>query len=466
VGHRFLIFATIFVVLSFAPIVPGTDPVSRRDGALPAPILVPVARTKDRPFQFLGAGSCASASCHNSPDTTRLKGREYAVCLTDKHDRAYGVLLEERSKKIEQRYHGLGDWQSAQPERDLLCLKCHVHPEMERVSSRIVNGVRPFRLEDGVSCEACHGPAERWLDAHHRPEWQGLSALEKQTHYGMWDTRSVSGRVQGCVACHVGAPGMEVNHDLIAAGHPRLAFEFSSYHSLMTRHWDDARDRDPARGGDADFEVHAWMTGQIVVLKAALELLHHRAERKAWPEFAEFDCYACHHDLQNAGAKQDRTFPGRIAGRLPWSRWATAQVEAAFALRDGKIDADIKKSLASIRQEMQKLVPDKESLSREIPIVVRQLENALQRRGASRVIPVREGMAQIAKDSGQSWDEAAQTYNGLVAWERTRIDRRETEIPSVRANLERLRATLLPDARFRLDEVRRVIGRISGEIEP
>jgi len=237
VRHPFILLVVPLVLLAGWLLTPATCSQGPRATVAPA---------KDATFQLLGVSSCASTACHNSGDASRMKGREYVISLTDKHDRAYAVLLSERSKKIEQHVHGLDDWRTAQPERDLLCLKCHVHPDLDRAVSKEVEGIRQFRLEDAVSCEACHGPAQRWIDIHHRPEWQALSATEKQTHYGMNDTRSVLGRTKVCVTCHVGAPGMEVNHDLLAAGHPRLAFEFSSYHSLMTKHWDDARDRDPA----------------------------------------------------------------------------------------------------------------------------------------------------------------------------------------------------------------------------
>jgi hypothetical protein len=417
----------------------------------------------ERPFQLLGAGSCASASCHNSGNTSQIKGNEYAISLTDKHDRAYEVLLEDRSKKILQKFHGLDDWRSAHAERDLLCIKCHVHLQIDRAAIKEVDGIRQFRLEDGVSCEACHGPAERWLDLHHRPQWQALSPADKKAHYGMQDMRGPLERARSCVPCHVGAPGMDVNHDLIAAGHPRLAFEFSSYHSLMIKHWDDARDRDPARGGNPDFEAHAWAGGQLIVLDAALELLRRRSESKVWPDFAEFDCYACHHDLRNPGARQDRDFAGRVAGRMPWNRWSTAQAETAHALLCGQSEPALTQGLQNIRQEMQSLAPRKDALNREIPKLRELLEKSLGSRDLA-AVKVTDAMGQIARNTHSSWDDAAQTYAGLIAWERTRLDRRLPEIAGLRGNLETMRTLLLPDARYRLNDVGRITEKIANDL--
>src|SRR5207247_8943586 len=90
-----------------------------------------------------------------------------------------------------------------------------------------------------------------------------------------------------------------------------------------------------------DFEARAWLIGQLVSARAALRLLEARAVaaaqaekqlkedpraevKLAWPEFAEYDCFACHHGLQPPPRwRQLRGFPGRRAGALPWGTWST-----------------------------------------------------------------------------------------------------------------------------------------------
>ena len=127
-----------------------------------------------------------------------------------------------------------------------------------------------FRKEAGVACESCHGPAQRWLNEHYREGWRTRTPSEKHA-VGMADTRSLRGRAESCVPCHVGAADMDVNHDLIAAGHPPLHFEFAAYHANLPRHWDDAKDTDSRLGGKRDFEARAWAIGQVVSARAALE---------------------------------------------------------------------------------------------------------------------------------------------------------------------------------------------------
>jgi hypothetical protein len=191
-------------------------------------------------------------------------------------------------------------------------LKCHVAPDFDVKNPPLG---APYFKTDGVGCESCHGPARNWINEHHLDAWQ-LKSVEEKTLLGMNDTQSLLGRAQTCVQCHVGTPEMDVDHDLIAAGHPRLNFEFAAFHAGMPRHWPDAKDRAAPRGGP-DFEARAWMIGQLVSAQAALELLAERAsnQAKAWPEFAEHDCAACHHNLQpdRYAQKNGNRKPGAMA---------------------------------------------------------------------------------------------------------------------------------------------------------
>lgn len=256
--------------------------------------------------QYLGAGSCAAAACHNNPKSSI--GSEHTTWITrDPHARAYESLFNDVSKRIQKNLKT-----TAPAHEDARCLKCHVALGYDSAQPP---PEAPYFKTDGVSCESCHGPAKKWLGLHHLDAWQAKSPSEKNL-LGMNDTQSIAGRAQTCVKCHVGAAGMEVDHDLIAAGHPWLHFEFSAFHAHLPRHWPDAKDRDPARHprGRADFEARVWLTGQFATAHAALELLADRAadRKKPWPEFAEHACSACHREL---GV---RTTSVRKPGSLPW----------------------------------------------------------------------------------------------------------------------------------------------------
>jgi hypothetical protein len=365
-------------------------------------------------LQFQGTSSCSSTSCHNAEGSGTF-GREYAVALErgplgakDRHAQAYDVLFNARSLDIERNLRGLSSFDEVHPESNVLCLRCHVMPqvvEASRISKRI-DGVRQFRFEDGVSCEACHGAAEHWLAGHFRP---GAS------RHGMTDTASLEQRVRLCIDCHVGKPGMEVDHDLLAAGHPRLNFEFSSFHFLLHKHWDYAKDLDR----QADFEARGWAVGQVAAAQASLELLAARArtDGAAWPELSAYDCYACHHDLKEKSWRQKPAVDGR--GILVFSDWYYAQLEPALRALRGQVDDELPKLVQKLRAEMQKPRPDRATVRRH----AEQAAGILGRvQPTSRPLPVDRAFRDVLSAESKTldtWDGAAQTYLGLSALSRT-----------------------------------------------
>src|SRR5437762_4932733 len=89
--------------------------------------------------------------------------------------------------------------------KEALCLKCHA-----------IDGVKPeMAVSEGVGCDACHGPAEKWLNAHVEPGWKHLSSRAKWEGYGFVPAENLVARSVNCVKCHVGGADRDVNHDLI-----------------------------------------------------------------------------------------------------------------------------------------------------------------------------------------------------------------------------------------------------------
>jgi hypothetical protein len=81
---------------------------------------------------------------------------------------------------------------------------------------------------------------------------------------------------------------------MIAAGHPDLLFELDTFTALMPPHW--RRPRGKWLG------AKAWSIGQAVALRDVAKRLARRAQQRdetGWPEFADFDCTACHHEVRN-----------------------------------------------------------------------------------------------------------------------------------------------------------------------
>jgi hypothetical protein len=243
---------------------------------------------------YIGAGGCASSNCHGgtralAESDSRILGNEYATwSVTDKHSRAYIGLEGARAKRMGEILK-IGD-----VKRDRRCTVCHVVGSPEKTRS------------DGVACEACHGPAEKWLGSHTRPNSHADSVAA-----GMTDTKNLETRAKTCLACHLGAGEQVVDHELIAAGHPDLAFELDTF-----TYGEPSHHRDPKPAGDNTLpRVRAWAVGQAEALAAGMRLLGAHAE-KSGPEFSDLECYQCHHDLRADSWRIGRGYEGRRPGSL------------------------------------------------------------------------------------------------------------------------------------------------------
>jgi hypothetical protein len=258
------------------------------------------------PGKYIGPGGCAASSCHGSvrpKTTTPIFQNEYSIWIAqDKHARAFGVLRNKVSERIG-RILNLGKPPAEAP-RCLVCHSLYVPPEQQ---------AQTFELGDGVSCENCHGSASGWLGPHTTKNWPH----EKSVQLGMYDTRNLENRATRCLTCHLGTADKFVDHEMIAAGHPDLTFELSLFSFVMPTHWKLPEQEKPWR------QVQAWGVGQAVQLRESLNRLVRRANGPIWPEYAELDCFACHHSLTQADdswrLKADGYYTGRRAGNPPWN---------------------------------------------------------------------------------------------------------------------------------------------------
>ncbi len=383
-------------------------------------------------LEYVGVSSCASMACHHKNGPKGSKGSEYTTWQTyDLHAKAYTVLYDRRSKIIEKNLRQLKDEAEARPEKDALCLKCHaldVAPE------------RHDLLVDGVGCENCHGPAQKWLTQHYLANWKFKSDADKAA-LGMRPTKDLFARGQACVECHVGAPDREVNHDLIAAGHPRLNFEYSAFLANVPKHWDEQKERQRY----PDLDARAWALGQVVSAKAAVELLHYRAqaEKQPWPEFSEYDCFACHHSLQDPSWRQERGYEARVPGSFPWNTWYLTLLPQALATQTPGSDSTVVAHLGSLAKEMGKPYPDRKLVAQQAHEVAGQLGQWLARAPQVRYdnpTALRTLLSTFGKDAKTaSWDQAAQRYLAIAAMYQTLGDLQPgARNPQVRAAIQAL----------------------------
>lgn len=258
---------------------------------------------------FSGTSSCSGRACHGGISPAGSKDCEYTTWMLsgDPHAKAFAVLANDRSRAMVKNLRQLKTLEEARPQADALCLSCH-GPAMLAAGPKA-------GADDGFGCESCHGASKKWLGPHTAAaEWAKVGIAEKRK-LGFKPMDTWADRAKVCTECHVGSGDREVNHDLLAAGHPRLNFEFDTYYANLPRHWQPERDKDRAS---------AWEIGQTASAVAALELLAFRADPKhdrPWPEFAEYDCFACHHDLKAKSERQKLGYGDRVPGTLPWNDW-------------------------------------------------------------------------------------------------------------------------------------------------
>jgi len=321
--------------------------------------------------KFYGADSCAD--CHNKGSSTipdpKVQLKEYGTWkLEDRHALAFAVLEGPRGQQIG-RILGICTTTEA------MCLNCHAmnFPQSRRGPL--------FHIEDGVTCDGCHGPAEHWISPHvnEYTKWRDKPPKEKEAE-GMFDVRNPIKRAQICMSCHVGSPaeGKVVTHSMYAAGHPPLtSFEVASWSANLPPHWADNHDK-PFKQTElaaASNRVAPSVDLDILVARAGTNLKADKAQadktlptwppawllihpeddpKRVWPEFqtgkpfglpetvaarwpeivmTHADCYGCHHELKSDGWRRSvpvRGTPGRPQLQAwPWALFAVASEENA-----------------------------------------------------------------------------------------------------------------------------------------
>ena len=263
------------------------------------------------------------------------------------------------------------------------CLRCHGTWPKEADAQFV--STPPVPLELGVSCQACHGPGERWLAVHFSDSWRRVTP-EAKANLGCADCRSPIAKAKLCASCHVGniAEDKFVKHEWYAAGHPPLpSFELASFQAQMPTHWKSLREKGPFKYRDApttgveplpidqrltleragvppeaikDSYVTADFPAAIakglnpvgdlagfrdaLVGGATVQAIYDKivgdyaaavTEGKApWPELALYDCAACHHELRSGLASRTRPKRHHAPGRPPLATWPEALSKLAL----------------------------------------------------------------------------------------------------------------------------------------
>jgi hypothetical protein len=318
------------------------------------------------------------------------------------------------------------------------CARCHdpMAHSLEEIPSPTVQGERSrpsalFQKESGISCETCHGGARQWIAVHYQRD----ITHEQLLKLGMVDTKNLFLRARLCASCHVGSTDNDMNHDMIAAGHPPLRFELASYEALIgTKHWDDR----PQRAVEPEYEVQLWAAGRIATAEAALSLLEGRARRAdlgqatPWPEFAEANCFSCHQPMRSLAGKPS---PSPLSGKIAWQSWNLAMLNAVImsgtALDNELPPAALGPSLSRLRAAMeQSFEPSPAEIANLAAAVRAALLAATKTDSRGRILDLQGHPLEIraalrpapSTSATPNWDDACQRIAALAAARRAIAD--------------------------------------------
>ncbi len=190
--------------------------------------------------KVLGSQSCATSGCHGGAGPDR--GAYNIWKLYDPHFDASATLSNGRSKAMA-RQLGIEN-----PAESSSCTICH-SPMSQVSSSKLETAPEGHKIDSGVSCANCHGPAENWLLSHTRPDFP-KDALAR---LGMRQLGTAYQRANNCVACH-----QNLSDELVKAKHPPLVFELDGLLVAEPKHW---------REESGFSNTKTWLVGQAVALR-------------------------------------------------------------------------------------------------------------------------------------------------------------------------------------------------------
>jgi Cytochrome c554 and c-prime len=315
--------------------------------------------------RYIGRSGCASATCHGGV-VGQGPAWNSSFSAWEAHDAAHSgagnLLLNQQSRNIVARLLQSntlsGDQESDRSRGPSASLREDAIQSL--LKERCVSCHAPAAsvswqpgLQEGVSCESCHGPASNWLKLH------TLAAPnpDELTKSGKIATKNWNARTENCTRCHVGsrsADGVirDMNHDMIAAGHPALWFDMSESQLSLPAHWQleqsKALQKSSTQHEIASLSEH--FEGRQRTLMAAANLSLERQAANAtghapFPELAEYNCIACHQSIGQTRSLSDD------ADGLAWNHLLTNQpLYDQFPLGDAQFMTGLKQAIENSNQ--------------------------------------------------------------------------------------------------------------------
>ncbi len=169
-------------------------------------------------YQTIGPSGCGVGqnNCHASENRN----------MVDKHKNSVDDIADNEDARKYADLSGIGAGNYLKGTSR--CMECH---------GTIISGKEGKEVEEGVSCESCHGPGSAYKDAHAEGPKGAPGTIRpgytKSLPLGLLDLKSPDVLAQACVRCHV-----ITDQKILAAGHPDgVKFNYKSGMKSVAKHW-------------------------------------------------------------------------------------------------------------------------------------------------------------------------------------------------------------------------------------
>ncbi len=132
-----------------------------------------------KPVVYTGVAKCKT--CHKK----KKSGDQYTKWMEKKHSKAYASLAGEKAKKVAAE-KGIKD-----PQKAAECLRCHTTAYDPVTKEKRKDVAETLKIEEGVSCESCHGPGSIYK------KLPNMKSTEK-----FLATGGILPKKEVCVKCH------------------------------------------------------------------------------------------------------------------------------------------------------------------------------------------------------------------------------------------------------------------------
>jgi hypothetical protein len=218
-----------------------------------------------------------------------------------------------------------------------------------------------------------------------------------------------------CLSCHLGTRDKFATHVIMGAGHPRLSFELDAYTLNQPAHYQVDADY-VERKGKID-GMNFWVTGQIESAERYLSLLQTGVFTPGGlvPELSFYECFSCHHSMDNMRWSRNRAGPGVNPGTLRLQKQNLVMLQALSEVINPGGLADLLASTQALIRAGQTDVPAARAAAQKLLERLKSSESWSRRvYSSAEIAAVRKVLLRYAaEDKASDFSTAEQMVLGI-----------------------------------------------------